>query len=100
LAYDLLITRADPAVSAAEPISRHVWLSLAVATPALMQKRRPPYQPDDDVEYPAFSLLGYFGRPVLFWRDGAVVVKQAEDEYLPDLRIIAARLGARLLARD
>ncbi len=99
---DLFITRAVERTGAlSKPIDRHEWLNLAVGTPALTLKQHVPDESlDDDVDYPAFSLLGRFDRPTLFWRNGTIVVKHADDGYLPELRTIAERLGARLLDRN
>jgi hypothetical protein len=84
-----------------EPIGRLRWLNLAVSTPALMLKRRGSEESaDHDVDVPAFTLLGHVDRPTLFWRAGAVVVKEADDEYLADLRALADRLGAKLFDSD
>jgi hypothetical protein len=101
LTYDLFIRRVrDDAGIVSEPIDRHGWLNLAITTPALMLKQRPVESADDDVDYPAFTLLGQFDRPTLFWRDGAVIVRSADDGYVTDLRAIADRLGASLLDGD
>jgi hypothetical protein len=92
-----------PIVAASQPINRHVWLSLALNTPALRLKVRSPNgpvigdPPEGEVDQPAFTLLGQFGRPILSWRDGAVIVKHADDDYIPDLLAVARLLGARLL---
>ena len=100
---DLLITRSDVGHqerSGTARIGRHEWLSVAVSSPALVMKDRFPDLGDDDVDYPAFGLLGKFGKPTLFWRDGVVIVRRVEDEYIPDLTVIAEQLGAVLANRD
>jgi hypothetical protein len=100
--YDLYIKRAaGPAAGHRKPINRHTWIRVALGVPALQTTVRFPDLADDEgVEYPAFSLLGQFGRPILFWRDGEVIVKGAEDEYVPDLWAIARSLDAQLLFGD
>jgi len=92
LPSDLLITRQDDA----DRIERQAWFFFAIHTVALFQldadlESRP------GIEFPAFGLFGRFNRPVLFWRDGSVVVKYADDEHLEDLRLIARRLSADLV---
>ena len=102
MSYDLLITRAvDTSGSVREAISRRAWVHAALLTPALVMKHHFPDQADDEgVDYPAFGLLGQFNRPVLFWRNGEVIVKRADDDYLPELFTIAHQLDARLVCPD
>jgi hypothetical protein len=97
VSYDLLITRAGDAT----PIGRHTWLNTAVETPLLVLKTLHPELPEDQgVDHPAFGLYTHHGRPILFWRNGEVIVKHVEDEFLPDLVTIARVLDARLVHPD
>lgn len=97
MSYDLVITRAGDAT----PIGRHTWLNLAVETPVLVLKTlHPELSEDQGVDHPAFGLYQYYGRPVLFWRNGEVIVQHVEDELLPDLVTIARVLDARLVHTD
>ncbi len=82
-------------------IGRHSWLRVALDTPALKQTSIYPELPDHEgIELPAFGLCSSFGRPILFWRAGEVIVKRAQDEYLSDLAAIASALDARLVHPD
>jgi hypothetical protein len=97
VSYDLCITRSY----GSGRIGRHSWLRVALDTPALRQTSIYPELPDHEgIELPAFGLCSSFGRPILFWRDGEVIVKRAQDEYLPDLAAIAGALDARLVFPD
>jgi hypothetical protein len=95
--YDLVIA----GKGRSGPIGRHTWLRVALHTPRLKQTSIYPELPEHQgIELPAFGLLSNFGRPILFWRDGEVIVKRAQDEYLPDLAAIARALDARLVRPD
>jgi hypothetical protein len=97
VSYDLRITCTE----GSGRIGRHSWLRVALDTPALKQTNIYPELPDHEgIELPAFGLCSNFGRPILFWRDGEVVVKHAEDQYLSDLVAIASALDGRLVHPD
>jgi hypothetical protein len=95
VANDLAIRR----VGQSDPINRHRWLSYALNSVALVQLT-PDQESRPGVEFPAFGLFGHYNKPVLFWRDGQVVIKYAGKEHLPDLNVIAEQLEADLVGTD
>ena len=95
VAYDLAIGRAGQS----DPINRHRWLSYALKSVALVQLR-PDQEIRRGIEFPAFGLFGHYNKPVLFWRDGQVVIKYAGAEHLSDLNLIAEQLEADLVETD
>lgn len=92
MAYDLVIRRPD----SSDPIDRQSWLTFALDTVALVQLVANNEQ-RIGIEFPAFGLFGHYDHPVLFWREGEVVVRYADDEHLSDLQLIASRLRAEAI---
>ncbi len=86
---------------ASAPIGRHKWLSVAVDAPALVLMTLHPDLPEHHgIDHPAFGLHSCYGPPILFWRNGEVVVKKVGDQFLFDLRAVARMLDAQLVHPD
>jgi hypothetical protein len=104
VSYELRIVRTGQ--DRGEPINRHRWLSYALQTPALHRwDDRAWYirQADEPLDAPVFGLRATDGSataPRLFWLDGRIIVRDANDEWLTDLRSIASQLQGRLVLPD
>lgn len=79
-----------------EPIDRHRWISYALNTPALVRwdnVPRPERPADEPTGIPVFRFRSQGPSPRLFWRDGEIVILDADESWMPEVVSMARQLG-------
>ena len=108
VSYDLHITKADRWLESQEhPIAQSDWLDLVAADPSL-QTREEDYLVHDSEGGIVWCIdpVVWIGgpddsnAPRLWYRDGEIMVPDPDEEAIPKLKEIAAKLGARVLGDD
>jgi hypothetical protein len=98
MGYDLQLTRAEDWVeSSSVPVTAHEWIAAARSASGVTETSLL----SDGSGNPTFLLGDDPAKdPALYWADGQVAVRGADEKHVPALVALAKAVGARLVGDD